>query len=428
MPDVYRELGLEPGMRIRAKWRGTVLEGVVMPRHAFSGEKTVILKLDSGYNVGIDAEEAEFEILPGRVSLPEHAAPEPEPRGLPRVSLLGTGGTIASYVDYRTGGVVPVTTPGELLQIAPEIGEIADLEVDLLFSVFSEEMKPEHWARIAKAAYEKLKGGSSGVVVLHGTDTMSFTSAALSFMIKDPAGPVVLTGSQRSSDRPSSDAFENLLFSTMTALSDLGEVVVVMHSSTSDGEGSIIRGTRVRKMHSSRRDAFVSIDVPPIGRVTRDGVEFLSPHRPRGGDMELLNEFRDRACLLYFYPGMEGERVLRFAEGCEALIIAGTGLGHVNRGVREAVRALTRDGVFVGVTTQCIWGTVNLNVYASGRELLLAGATPLGDMLPEVAYVKATWALARAGDLEEMRRIMTSNLAGEISEGRDFRAYLGWRP
>lgn len=427
MPDVYEELGLEPGMKVRARWRGTVLEGIVMPKHAFSGKGVVILKLENGYNVGIDAEEAEFEVLPGRVGLPEHGAPAPEPRGLPRVSLLGTGGTIASYVDYRTGGVVPVTTPGELLQLAPEIGEMADLEVDLLFSVFSEEMKPHHWARIAEAAYSKLKSGSAGVVVLHGTDTMSFTAAALSFMIRNPLGPVVLTGSQRSSDRPSSDAFENLLFSVMTALSDLGEVVVVMHSSTSDGEGSIIRGTRVRKMHSSRRDAFVSIDVPPIGRVTRRGVEFLSPHRPRGGEMELQNDFRDKACLLYFYPGLEGERLLRFAEGCEAVIVAGTGLGHVNAEVRDAVRSLTKDGVFVGITTQCIWGSVNLNVYASGRELLLAGATPLGDMLPEVAYVKATWALARAGDLEEMRKIMTENIAGEISGRRDFRAYLGWR-
>lgn len=128
-------------------------------------------------------------------------------------------------------------------------------------------MKPKHWIKIAHEVAKSLNSGDSGVVVAHGTDTMGYTAAALSFMLRDLGKPVILVGAQRSSDRPSSDAAMNLICSVRMSTSDVAEVMVVMHGETGDTYCLAHRGTKVRKMHTSRRDAFRSINDVPIAKV-----------------------------------------------------------------------------------------------------------------------------------------------------------------
>jgi glutamyl-tRNA(Gln) amidotransferase subunit D len=249
---------------------------------------------------------------------------------------------------------------------------------------------------------------------------MGFTAAALSFMLRNLTGPVVCVGSQRSSDRPSSDATMNLLAATRLCVdSDLGEVVVVMHGEPSDSYCLVHRGTKVRKMHSSRRDAFRSVNIPPIGRVEGPELNLSGPFLKRSsGPVEVRDKIDGRASLLYFYPGFEEEHFDLIAEHVKGVVIAGTGLGHVSEPIIRSIKKAVDRGVHVVATTQCLSGSVNLNVYSTGRDMISAGALPVGDMLPETAYVKLMWAMGQASDHEGVRKLMLTNVAGEMTDRR----------
>src|SRR3989441_819326 len=251
--------------------KGERYEGTLMPHHGFSGEDILTLKLPNGYNIGIavgDIESVEVAAKPPATRAERHL-PAPT-KDKPTVAVLGTGGTIASYVDYRTGAVHPAVTAEELVFSVPELLEVCNVRARVIYSIYSENLKPENWQRLAREAAKELESGAAGVVIPHGTDTLHFTTAALSFMLRNLTAPVVVVGAQRSSDRPSSDAATNLLGAARVATADLGEVVAVMHGETSDSFGTIHRGTKVRKMHSSRRDAFRSLNATPLGRVHPD--------------------------------------------------------------------------------------------------------------------------------------------------------------
>jgi glutamyl-tRNA(Gln) amidotransferase subunit D len=236
-------------------------------------------------------------------------------------------------------------------------------------------------------------------------------------MLSDLSGPVILVGSQRSSDRPSSDAFLNLTSSARLANDDLGEVVVVMHGETSDSFASIHRGTKVRKMHSSRRDAFLSINQSPLGSIGPKGeTEWSEEHRSRGsGPVRLQTELEESVVLVHFYPGMTLSLFRSMVNGARGVVIAGTGLGHVSSSLFPEIESLTEAGVPVVMTSQCLYGRVNMNVYSAGRDLLLKGVIPGEDMLPETAFIKLMWVLGQTSDLDEVMRLMTSNLRGEIN-------------
>ncbi|MEE8403145.1 MAG: Glu-tRNA(Gln) amidotransferase subunit GatD, partial [Candidatus Hydrothermarchaeaceae archaeon] len=273
---------VEVGDRINVKKGERIFEGVLMPRSELGDENHIVIKLDSGYNIGINVRKIEIE------RIKKAAPPKKVKKGavkkaknLPDITIIGTGGTIASKIDYKTGAVHPSFSTSELTNAIPELNDIANIQTRPLFNILSENMTPGHWKDLAKAVAAELNSGASGVVVAHGTDTMAYTSAALSFMLKNLEKPVVLVGSQRSSDRPSSDSSLNLVSAVKVASSDIGEVVVVMHGSSSDDYCSIHRGTRVRKMHSSRRDAFKSVNSTPIGRVD-DVVIIDADYRKRG--------------------------------------------------------------------------------------------------------------------------------------------------
>lgn len=432
LEDVLRTKGIAPGDYVEvASSDGRVVRGVLMPHHEFSGADILTVKLDNGYNVGVrpggegsislikKADQKPADARAKVMASVQHKASEGgEP--LPQVSIVSTGGTIASYVDYRTGAVKPAITADELARSVPELTKVCSPRPEVLYSVLSENMRPENWRNLAERVADHLNGGSRGCIVPHGTDTMGYTSAALSFSLTDLTGPVVLVGSQRSSDRPSSDSTLNLLSAVQLCVSsDLGEVVVLMHATPDDDRCSVHRGTRVRKCHSSRRDAFESVNEPPIGFVKDNGVVLDREHERRGcGKVKVDGRFDEGVAMLNFYPGLTAPKLRKYADGASGLIIAGTGLGHVHQDLIREIARLTGEGVPVCITTQCIWGSANLNVYSTGRDMLKAGAIPLGDMLSETAYVKLSWVLGHTKDAGKCREMMLTNMRREIGERR----------
>ncbi len=416
------DAGADLGDSIEIRKGGDAYSGVLMPHHEFSDPSIITLKLANGYNIGIRADkETSVRLITRKEERARAKIDLPKDPAKKDVAVISTGGTIASYVDYRTGAVHPAISAEELVFSAPELLDLCNVRAKVLYSILSENMKVTHWQGLARAIADELNSGAVGVIVPHGTDTMGFTSAALSFMLKNLSGPVICVGAQRSSDRPSSDAITNLLASTRLCVeSDLGEVVVLMHGDTSDSYCLAHRGTKVRKMHSSRRDAFKSINVDPVARVEGATVSFLSEYRRRAkGPVEVLDKIDGNASMLHFYPGFEAEHLDLIVDKVKGLVIAGTGLGHVSEEILGSVRRAVKKGVHIFITTQCLYGAVNLNVYSTGRDMITAGAVPLGDMLPETAYVKLMWALGQTSDPEEVKKLMQTNIAGELTTRRN---------
>lgn len=414
---LIRDAGAEPGDEVVVQSAKGEVRGVLMPRHDFSGEDVLTVKLDNGYNVGVRVERGASLELVRRAQKPKPTPREIPQRGeLPRVSVLGTGGTIASYVDYRTGAVHPATTAQELAFAVPEIFDVAQVKPRVVYQVFSEDMTHEHWEELAREVVREFQAGARGVVVPHGTDTLGYTAAALGILLRDLPGPVLLVGAQRSSDRPSSDAALNLRAAVLAAArAQLGEVAVLMHAGTSDAALALHRGTRVRKMHTSRRDAFQSVNCVPLGSVRDGGIE-LAPHAraPSRGPARVEGSLEPDVGLVYAYPGLRPEDLERAAG--KGLVIAGSGLGHVPQRLVPTVAKLGKRGCVVTMASHCFHGRVNMHVYSTGRDLLRAGCVGAEDMLPETAYVKLMWALGSSRDADEARQRFLQPVAGELDE------------
>jgi glutamyl-tRNA(Gln) amidotransferase subunit D len=418
---VLEASGAELGDVIEIVKGNEVYTGILMPHHDFSDPSIITLKLANGYNIGVRADADSTIKVVSKKEAKDHAKRTlPSAPSKKDVAVISTGGTIASYVDYRTGAVHPAISAEELVFSVPELMDLCNVRAKVLYSILSENMKVAHWQGLARAVADELNSGAVGVIIPHGTDTLGFTSAALSFMLRNLTGPVVCVGAQRSSDRPSSDAIMNLLAATRLCVEgDLGEVVVLMHGETSDSYCLAHRGTKVRKMHSSRRDAFKSMNATPIAKLQGPEITFMSPHTRRSpGPVKLHDKIDGNASMLHFYPGFEAEHFDMIASKVKGIVIAGTGLGHVSEEIVGSIRRAVKDGVHVFITTQCLHGAVNLNVYSTGRDMLTAGAVPVGDMLPETAYVKLMWAMGQTKDAAEVRRIMITNVAGELSDRR----------
>lgn len=403
-------------LEVRTSWG--VVTGTLVPRYLYGDGEHIVLKLRSGYNVGLTLSGLEGATVKAKGEKPSFSVPPPPkpPRGSPKVLLIGTGGTIASRIDYRTGAVHPAVNSAELHSLVPELSDIASVRPEILFSVFSENMTPAHWTKIAERVRRAVSQGFDGVVITHGTDTLGYTAAALSFALAGVPVPVILVGAQRSPDRPSSDAPLNLVAAvSVAAKAEFAGVYVAMHLGESDDKIGLYRGTRVRKNHTSRRDAFVSVGVPVAAVWGRDGVEYADEGLPkRGGDFRARPRFNPRVALLKFYPSMPASFVTSARRsGARAIVVEGTGLGHVSREtVKELGRFVTAGGLAF-MTSQCINGRVDLNVYDTGRDLLAAGVIPLEDMLSETAVVKAMWALGNSSSAARAKELMVTDIAGE---------------
>jgi glutamyl-tRNA(Gln) amidotransferase subunit D len=429
---VMERLGVTVWSEVRARTKQGEFEGLILPRSETSDPEHLVLKLTSGYNIGLrhDVIEQLEEIgyREAHYQIPEKEFPV-DP-GKPKVKLFGTGGTIASRLDYRTGAVIPAFSPGELYGSVPELADICNLETEKLFGVFSENMGPEQYLVLAEHIGDAIREGYTGIVVGHGTDTMHHTAAALSFMVQNSPVPIVMVGSQRSSDRPSSDAAQNLINATWAAAKgDIAEVLVCMFGPTSDRYNLLHRGTRVRKMHSSYRSTFRTIGDIPVAMVEDGEIKPLKDDfTPRRSDqrVDVRAVFDDRATLLYYYPAMKPDVIDAMVEqGYRGIVIAGTGLGHVNRKVYPALERAREAKVPVFMTLQTLWGFVQMHVYETGREILQLGVVPLANMLPEVAFVKLGWALGvHPDDAEAVKRLMREPIAYDMTPREPHDGYL----
>jgi glutamyl-tRNA(Gln) amidotransferase subunit D len=421
---------MNTGDRVRVERNDTTHEGVLLPS---TSPDHLVVKLDSGYNVGVEQDAAEVEVLERDVydigeeageEAGEKAASEVEfDDDLPTIALISTGGTIASTVDYRTGAVTAQFDAEDVLRAVPDLAGRANYRGRVVANILSENMEPPIWQDLAQAVHDEIEAGADGVVVMHGTDTMQFSASALSFMLDTPV-PVVFTGSQRSADRPSSDNVMNAVSAVEAAKADAAEVMVCMHASESDDRCALHRGTRVRKNHTSRRDAFETVGAEPLGYVDYDeasedatgksrGVSFTKDYTERGdADLGLESDLAGDVDLVKFTPGMD-PAFLEACEGKDGLVIEGTGLGHVHTDFVETVESLVDGGTTVVMTSQCIEGRVCDRVYDTGRDLLDAGVVEGEDMLPGTAKVKLMWALANADDVDAT---MQTPIAGEITD------------
>jgi glutamyl-tRNA(Gln) amidotransferase subunit D len=407
------------GEKIRVKLKYGSYTGVVMQRPELADSDHLTLKLDNGYNIGIRLDSIQETEAIGIVEHMEDFKLEKQEKDKqkPDVSILATGGTIASRVDYLTGGVYSAFTAEEIISAVPEITEIANVSGRQVFNKFSENMTPPDWVTLANEVFKEMKNNVDGVVITHGTDTMGYTAAALSLMLSSNI-PVVLTGAQRSSDRGSSDAATNLINSILFASkADYSGVCVLMHEAGGDDSFLVHKGTRVRKLHSSRRDAFKSINSKPLARVRGSKIEFLdSDWKGRGGEINLDSSIEGKVALIKYYPGMsEGVIKNLVDDGYRGIVVEGTGLGHTSESLFKVIESAIESGVVVAMVSQTLYGRINMNVYSTGRMLLKMGVVPCGDMLPETAYVKLCCVLGRTKDVEEARALMLSDLAGELS-------------
>ncbi len=406
-------------------------KGTILPRSENDDDLHIVMKIVTGYNVGIDVttvtEMKEVGYKKANYKIPEKQFPVTP--GLPRVKLLGTGGTIASRLDYRTGAVIPAFTPGELYGAVPELADICNLETEKLFAVFSENMGPSQYKTLAVAIGKEIEKGVEGIVIGHGTDTLSHTGAALSFMVQNSPVPIILVGSQRSSDRPSSDAALNLMHAmTAAGHGDIAEVLVCMFGPTSDEYGLLHRGTRVRKMHSSYRSTFRTIGDTPVATITRKGVTHIKDDfNPRRKDRNVIIKpyFEERVTMLYYYPGMSPDVLDAMTDlGYKGIVIVGTGLGHVNKELYPAIERAHKKGVHMYMTVQTIWGYVHMFVYDTGRDMMAKGIIPAGNMLPETAFIKLSWVLGQTDDPAEVKRLMLTPVNYEITEREPYNGYL----
>ena len=440
------EVGLKVRIEVESHNGSTNFEGIVL-HPASKGHLT--LKLVNGYNASYLLEEiANLEILDSKSTEEQQITEQQDIEynsDLPRIRILHTGGTIASKVDYKTGAVVARFEPHELVASVPELAEIANIEAEKLGNMFSDDIRCQHWNKMIEASKKAFDDGCDGVVITHGTDTLHITSAALNFAWagkgQAPPGPIALVGSQRSSDRGSSDAAENLIAAVYWAANApkpcgiAGDsTVVVMHSSSNDGRCSIHPGIGVRKLHSTRRDAFKPVNSQPLAFINANSgdlsLELTSDYET------LLNENNREICssptkysstvrIIQFMAGPwlhEEEIEAVVLTSPQAIVIHGTGLGHLpiddpgkdapeNTKVWRALTRCINRNIPIIITTQCINGPIDMNVYSKGRKQIEMGMLGHGSVSsPDTVIVKTHWALSNDMDLN---KAMESNLCGE---------------
>jgi glutamyl-tRNA(Gln) amidotransferase subunit D len=424
--------GIKIGNRLKINQDGKEFEGILMPRSQVGTDPYhIVLKLDNGYNMGVKIS-PDSQISKGKTTRKtkpkgSDVLPEDNP-SLPTVSVLSTGGTIASRVDYRTGAVNPALTAQDLYDSVPELRDYANVRAKVSMSILSENILTSDWTKIAKTIASEIRSGVDGVVVAHGTDTMGYTAAALSFALQDLPVPITLVGSQRSSDRPSSDASLNLIGATnLVGHANVAEVMVLMHAESDDSYLYAHRGTRVRKFHTSRRDAFQSINSYPIFRVEGMEIEEISsPLMKRDVDrkLKLKPKFEELVGLVKTFPGVKSGLINHYVDnGYKGIILEGTGLGHVPELLQPSLKKAIDSGVVVAMTSQCYHGRVDMDVYRTGVELLDIGVVSCQDMIAETALVKLMWLLANTKTPEEAGTLMQTSLVGEIEMRSEYPEY-----
>lgn len=435
---------MKPGDIVEIETDKEILKGTLL---AQKGE-TLVLKLNSGYNIGIDQKRVKkiTKIKQGQKPGKIPTKKLTHNKSLPNVTFIATGGTIGTHVDYDTGGVFMCRTPEEVLATTPELGDIINIKTRSPFTVASEDMQVKHWQELAELIAKELNSGAQGVILTHGTDILHFTSAALSFMLKNLNKPVALVGAQRSPDRGSFDGTQNLLCAAHYAKSNIAEVATVMHGTTNDDYCLAIRGTKSRKMHTSRRDAFRPINELPFAKIWPDGkIKIINRNYKKVGEGKVIadTKFEKKVAILKAYAGSDpGVIDWYINHGFRGLVIEGTALGHVPTGQSGTnvkhfdkkmswipyLKKAVDQGIVVVMASTCLYGRIHPFVY---RNLRLAHGTGMiygdelpSDMLPEVAYIKLGWVLGHTKDSQKAKEMMITNVCGEITERSDAESFL----
>jgi glutamyl-tRNA(Gln) amidotransferase subunit D len=437
--EVLKSKRIEIGDMVRITKGKETYEGILMPRIELGDQNSLTVKLESGYNVGLSFDKsAAIKKLGKGKKL--GVVPKVKIKGskkLPDVSIVATGGTIGTHVDYKTGGVFMCRSPEEILSTTPEIGEIINLKnTTRPFTIASEDMTYREWQKIAKMVAKELNSGSRGVIVTHGTDILHYSSAAASFMLRDLSKPVAFVGAQRSPDRGSFDGAMNLICAShFTSHSDIGEVCLVMHGSTNDDFCFATRGTRVRKLHTSRRDAFQPVNEKPLAKIWRDGgIEKLGPKYRKFEDKKVTADvkFEPKTALLKLHPSSDPSIIDWYIDKkYKGLVLEGMGLGHAPTStIRKEdswlpwIKKAIDKGLTLVMTSQTIFGRVNPYVYRNLRLVSEAGVIYGEDMLSEVAFVKLSWVLGHTRKPDKVREMMLTSVAGEISQRTDLNSVV----
>jgi glutamyl-tRNA(Gln) amidotransferase subunit D len=422
---------MEPGCVVRVMYGEETIEGTFITKIPH-----FTIKLESGYNLVLE-EHLIKEITEVHAKKTEkilHATVQGKGK---KIAILHLGGTVASKIDYTTGAVIAQSSPEEIIRLYPELTHICDISSRLIRNMQSEMMRFCHYNIIAEAIIEEVKKGVQGIIITHGTDELHYTSAALAFMFEELSIPIILTASQRSSDRPSSDARQNLISAALFATTAKPGVYICMHENMNDDSCIIISGIRARKFHTTRRDAFKPINGTPLARVNpeKKTIEILRQETALNtGHTCSYKKFNDhlKIAVIKGRPNMHAEELL-FYNDYDGIVLEGLGLGHMptekideftseNKAIYAALKKLAEKTPVV-FASQCIFGRVNFNVYTPGRELLSAGI--LGNQLdipPETAYIKLAYLLSNYKK-DDVKRLYQENLRGEISErisGEDF--------
>ena len=421
-PEIRNQLedkNIETGDKVKVNGR----TGKLMPKPETGDPETITLKLENGYNIGLKPQN--IELLEKKTEKKSEREGLSHDEDKPDILVLHTGGTIASRVSYEEGGVKPAFDPEDLAEMYPGLADQVNIHSKVVAQMLSENMEPGHWKEVAEAVHEN-KEAYDGIIIGHGTDTLSYTGAALSLMLKGLETGVLLVGAQRSSDRPSSDARQNLLaaarFLTETGFTGVG---VAMHANTSDNKINILPGHKVRKNHTSRRDAFEPVNTSRIGLIDLENDRTVLERSFDSGDYEFRPQASDNVGWIKVRPGMTPEEFRFYRKNYSALLVEGTGLGHApveafdgktehHEEIMEELEKAAGEMPVV-MASQCINGRINMDVYEAGVKISDAEVISAGDMHPGLAYVKLSWALANAdsGNVEEVFR---ENIAGEFEE------------
>lgn len=397
-------------------------EGRLMPKPESGDPEVIVLKLESGYNVGLEPEN--IELVEKNESSGRERPEIEHDEEKPDILILHTGGTIASRVSYEEGGVKPAFEPEDLLEMYPELAREVNIHSKVVAQMFSEDMEPGHWQQIAEKIVEE-KDDYDGIILGHGTDTMAYTGAALSLMLQNVDTGVMIVGSQRSSDRPSSDAAMNMYcasrFLNETDFTGFG---ICMHESSSDDYCTILPPQKTRKMHTSRRDAFQAINQKPLGKVNYETGKVEENFSQKSGEFRKNTELNENVGFLKTRPGMGPEEIeFLIEQDYDGVVLEGTGLGHLpvnnledgktdhHEEILAKLEELAEDTMVV-MTSQCIFGRIDMDVYDTGLKIQDAGVVSAEDMHPELAYVKLMWVLANSENPEDD---FTSNFAGEVT-------------
>ncbi|MCR2032411.1 asparaginase [Anaerofustis stercorihominis] len=327
-----------------------------------------------------------------------------------KILLIATGGTIASIKTKN--GMKPNTSAEELISYIPEIKDICGVDYIQLFNVDSTNIQPEHWIKIAKCIKEKYEE-YDGFIITHGTDTMAYTSSAVSYLIQNPKKPVILTGSQKPINADITDAKKNLIDSfTFACDDDIHGVYLVFN-------GKAIVGTRARKLRSKSYNAFESINYPVAAFIDENRIIKYVEKERKESDIVFHTTIDSRVFLLKLIPGMEPDILDYISDNYDVIVIEGYGVGglpfHDKRNFFDKLQMITKKGKIIVLSTQVMLEGSDAKLYEVGHKTVSNyNVLEAYDMTTESVVVKLMWITSLTKDFNEIKKLFYKKINHDI--------------